>query len=99
MIFLILRGRECNNQWASAESFAAVIKDKPGMAVATREVAECTRLMLSFLIDRPVPERIGPNDFPDARWILESSDTPDPTGSRIEQTQGRYKLLMRTDGL
>ncbi len=93
----IPRGRECNNQWASAESFASVIKDNPGMAVATHQVPECTRLMLSFLIDRPVPERIDPNDFPDARWILEPAASPDLAGFRMEQTQGLYKLLLRTD--
>ena len=70
----IPRGRECNRQWGPQRPSLPDIKDEPGMVVATHQVPECTRLMLSFLIDRPVPERIGPNDFPDARWILESSD-------------------------
>ena len=89
----IPRGRECNRQWVSAEAFAPDIKDEPGMVVATHQVPECARLMLSFLIDRPVPERISPGDFPDARWILEPADSPDPAGFRVKQSHGLYKLL------
>lgn len=89
----IPRGRECNRQWESAEAFVPDLKNAQGLVVTTHQVPECTRLMLSFLIDRPVPERISPADFPDARWILEGSDEPDPAGFRIEQSHGSDKLL------
>ncbi|MGO9060043.1 MAG: hypothetical protein ACLQU2_22080 [Candidatus Binataceae bacterium] len=91
------RGRQCNSQWASIEALAPGLWDASGMVVATHQVPECARLMLTFLIDRPVPERISQGDFPDARWILESAEGPDPAGFRIKHSQGHYKLLVRTD--
>ncbi len=92
----IPRGRECNRQWVIAEEFAPDIKDEPGMVVATPQVPECARLMLSFLIDRPVPERISRGDFPDTRLILEPANSPDPAGFRVKEGQGLYKLLVQT---
>jgi hypothetical protein len=50
--------------------------------------------MLSFLIDRPVPERTNARDFPAARAILERGGDPDPPGFTVRQTAGAYKLLV-----
>ncbi len=68
------------------------------MVVATHEVPECARLMLSFLIDRPIPERQSPGDFPQARWILVPSDSPILPGFQVQKAAQRYKLLARTGG-
>ena len=71
------------------------------MVVATHQVPECARLMLSFLIDRPVPERISQGDFPDARWILEpakarSRRVSDQAKSRALQVVGANRWTLTT---
>jgi hypothetical protein len=94
----IPRGQRCNSQWAAVADFASDLKEQPGMVVATRQVPECARLMLSFLIDRPVLERAGPGGFPPARWILMPANDPDFPGFRAQENLGHYKLLVRDGG-
>ena len=94
----IPRGRECNRQWTAVANFVPDLKDATGLIVATHEVPECARLMLSFLIDRPIPERKSPGDFPQARWLLVPSDSPALPGFQVEKEAQRYKLLARTGG-
>ncbi len=79
-------------------NFVPDLKDATGLIVASHEVPECARLMLSFLIDRPIPERKSPGDFPQARWILVPSDGPALPGFQVEKEAQRYKLLARTGG-
>jgi hypothetical protein len=88
----IPRAYQCNRQWAVAEAFATDIKDQPGLIVATHQVPQCTRLMLSFLIDRPVPERMSPSDYPDASLILEPTDTSNRASLRVKR-HGLYQLV------
>ncbi len=91
----IPRGRECNRQWTAVETFVPDLRDATGLIVATHQVPECARLMLSFLIDRPLPERQRPGDFPQARWLLLPSDTASPSGFGMEKEEQHYKLLVR----
>jgi len=88
------RGRACNDEWASAAALAPGLKDAAAIVVATRHVPQCARLMLAFLIDRPVPERTHATDFPDAKRILERRDDPNPPGFEVRQSTGPYKLLV-----
>jgi len=90
----IPRGRLCNKEWAAAAALAPGIKDAVDLVIATRQVPQCARLMLSFLIDRPVPERTNAHDFPGARRIVERTDDPDPPGFQVQQSAGSYKLLV-----
>ncbi len=90
----IPRARSCNDQWAPVAALAPELKDGTDMVVATRHVPQCARLMLSFLIDRPVPERSNPKDFPDAQGIVERWDDPNPPGFKLQQSAGPYKLLV-----
>lgn len=90
----IPRARSCNDEWALAAALAPDLKDGAAMVVATRHVPQCARLMLSFMIDRPVPERTSPKDFPDAQRIIERWDDPDPPGFKVRHTAGPYKLLV-----
>ncbi len=91
----IPRGRECNRQWTAVATFVPELSDASGLIVATHQVPECARLMLSFLIDRPIPERQRPGDFPQARWLLVPSDSPALPGFRVQKEEQRYKLLAR----
>ncbi len=90
----IPRARLCDDEWAPAAALAPELKDATGIVVATRHVPECARLMLSFLIDRPVAERTARSDFPDAQAILERWDDPNPPGFDVRQSAGPYKLLV-----
>jgi hypothetical protein len=90
----IPRGRSCNAQWAPAAVLAGALSGATDMVVATRKVPQCARLMLSFLIDRPVPERSHVGDFPNAHTILERRGDPDPPGFSVRQIAGDYKLLV-----
>lgn len=94
----IPRARSCNDQWASAAALAPGVKDGTNIIVATRRVPECARLMLSFLIDRPVPQRVRVSDFPHPQRILERSDDPNPPGFEVGQSAGPYKLLVWKNG-
>ncbi len=91
----IPRGRSCKQEWAPAAVLARGLDDRTEMVVATRQVPQCARLMLSFLIDRPVPERTHMSDFPDARRILERWDDPNPPGFEVRRHAGPYKLLWK----
>jgi hypothetical protein len=90
----IPRGRSCNDQWARVAALVPGVKDGTSLVVATHKVPQCARLMLSFLIDRPVPERINPSNFPDAQTILERRDDPNPPGFEVRNSSGPYKLLV-----
>jgi hypothetical protein len=92
----IPRGRECNQEWTAVAPFVPGAKDQAGLIVATHGVPQCARLMLSYLIDRPVPERIGPVQYPDPQGIFEGWDEYDPPGYRVAHVDMRYKLLVRT---
>jgi hypothetical protein len=94
----IPRGRSCNHEWVSAAALVPGLKDGTAMVVATRHVPECARLMLSFLIDRPVPQRTNADDFPNAQTMLERWDDPNPPGFEVVQSAGPYKLLVWKDG-
>ncbi len=89
----IPRGRECNRQWTAAAALAPALNGRTDLVVAAHAVPQCARLMLSFLIDRPVPERTHPDEYRAARAILEPSADPDPPGFRVRQVAGPYKLL------
>jgi hypothetical protein len=73
------------------------LKGQPGTVVAVHQVPECARLMLSYLIDRPVPERKSPSDFAGARWVLVPADGDALPGFQVKGATERYKLLMRPD--
>jgi len=49
----IPRARECDRQWPAAMALAAEMRAEPHPALA-RSVPECTALLLSFALDRPV---------------------------------------------
>jgi len=88
------RARQCNKESAAPAALAPGIKDAADLVIATRKVPQCARLMLSFLIDRPVPERTNAQDFPGAHRIVERTDDPDPPGFQVQQSAGSYKLLV-----
>ena len=90
----IPRARSCNEQWSPVAVLAPALKNATEMVVATHRVPQCARLMLSFLIDRPVPERTSANDFPGAQRIVERWDDPNPLGFKVQQSAGPYKLLV-----
>jgi hypothetical protein len=90
----IPRGMACNDEWTRVAALAPQLKNGTDMVVATHHVPECARLMLSFLIDRPVPERIDPKDFPNAQRIVEWWSDPNPPGFKVRQSAGPYKLLV-----
>jgi hypothetical protein len=91
----IPRGRQCNQEWTSVAPFVAAARDQTGLIVATDRIPQCARLMLSFLIDRPVPEPLGPGQYPDPQGIFEGWDEHDPPGFRVAHVDMRYKLLVR----
>ena len=84
----IPRGRECNRQWVTAQAFAPDIKDELGIVVATHQVPECTRLMLSFLIDRPVPEQISQAISPTRDGFSNRRTAPILRGSELSKPKG-----------
>jgi len=90
----IPRARNCNAQWASVTALAAALQNGKTMAVATPDVPQCARLMLSFTIDRPVLEST-PARNSDAKKIVEPRNDPIPAGFQIERTAGPYQLLSR----
>ncbi len=90
----IPRGRSCNRQWAWAAVLARGLNDATGIVVATHQVPQCARLMLSFLIDLPVPERTSAGEFADARRLLDRWDDPNPPGFEVRRRAGPYKLLV-----
>ena len=94
----IPRGRECNRQWTAMATFVPDLRDATGLIVATDQVPECARLMLSLLIDRPVAERKRAGDFPQARWLLVPSDSPAPAGFQVQKDGKSYRLLARSGG-
>jgi hypothetical protein len=92
------RGRRCNYEWASIEGLVPALKGQSGTVVAVHQVPECARLMLSYLIDRPVPERRSPRDFAGARWVVVPAGSDALPGFQVKETAERYKLLVLPEG-
>jgi hypothetical protein len=90
----IPRAIACDDEWAPVAALAPDLKDGADLVVATHQVPQCARLMLSFLIDRPVVERIDQKDFPGARAIVARWNDPNPPGFKVQQSAGPYKLLV-----
>jgi hypothetical protein len=90
------RARACDAQWAAVTALAPGLTGGKRIAVATPDVPQCARLMLSFTIDRPVLESTAARD-PGANQIVEPRNDPNPAGFRIERTAGPYKLLSRAN--
>ena len=91
----IPRARFCDAQWRPVTALAPALEGGTDLIVATRKVPQCARLMLSFALDRPIVERQGPQDFPQARRIVERWDDSNPPGFEVRERAGPYKLLIR----
>lgn len=53
------RARECHADWEPIARLASKLRGQAGPIAATDDVAECSRLLLSFMLDRPVPRLRG----------------------------------------
>jgi hypothetical protein len=90
------RERQCNQQWTAIDVFAARLKADSGGVIAGAGVPECSRLMLSFLLDRPVADqRTNPSALAGARWLLAPVKPPPFDHFEEELTAGGYKLFRR----
>jgi hypothetical protein len=81
------RARACDAEWPAVERLAAAAASAPAPVLAPG-VPECTRLLLSFTLDRPVSERFVWG----FRWVLEPDDAPASEERRVAARAGGYRL-------
>jgi hypothetical protein len=92
----IPEGRECNRQWGPMSRMAGILEKEQGSVSALDGVPKCSRLILSYLLDRPILDgRLHPSQVAEARWLVGYTQDPLPAGFSTKLVDGSYRLLTR----
>jgi hypothetical protein len=89
-------GRECSRQWEPMSRIASLTDTLAGPIAAFGNTPKCTRLVLSYLTDRPILNQDESNPgVTEPLWLIGPAISQAPAGFATEIIAGRYRLLRR----
>jgi hypothetical protein len=90
----IPQGLECNRQWPKVNRIVGVIQSEPGPVATAGKIPECVREMLTFALDRPVPN-IHPKGttLESLAWVVVPLNYPAPSGFHEIAEASSFRVL------